>query len=315
MRSLRLLIALLCALPAAAGAAGKSYPAKPIKMVVAFLPATLSGVTARLLSERLTQTWGMSVIVQKIEGGAGGIAAMTVAKAPPDGYVLFCSTDAALTTLPAAHADLPYDPLKDFTPISLLARSANVLVVDRWNQARSVQDLVAAAKARPGKLTFASAGIETSQHLAGELFKSVAGIDLKHVPYQGGPLGVRALVEGKVSMMFANVHDALPSIHKGELHALAVSSAERWPTLPSVPTMAEAGFAGFDAVAWVGLVGPAGLPAEVVHTLQQQIAKILVEPKVRAKLADFALEPVASSPEALEARIRTEIAQREKLMR
>ncbi|HZQ75412.1 MAG TPA: tripartite tricarboxylate transporter substrate-binding protein [Burkholderiales bacterium] len=309
---------LVAALLSACGAAlaqAKQYPARPVTLVIDAFPRSLAGTVAGLLGERLTETWRMSVQVQRIEGTLGSVAAARVAKQPADGYVLLCTTETALTGLPARYADFPYEPLRDFTPISLLAQSANVLVVNGAGDLRSVPELIAFARQRPGGFAFTSAGEGTSQFVAGVLFGVRAQLQPNAEFLPSGTGAVRAVAQGQAAFTFGYLADVMPLVKNGGLRALAVASPRRLPALPDVPTMAEAGFKDFDATPWVALVGPAGMPSAVVTKLNAEVRKILTEPKSRERLAELDLEPVASSPRALAARMRTELEQRRALLR
>jgi tripartite-type tricarboxylate transporter receptor subunit TctC len=241
-------------------AAQSGYPGKPVRFIVQFPPGSAPDITARLVGEQLSQSWGQPVLIENMLGAGGGIGAAHVARSAPDGYTLLFSGDAAMTTNVSLYEKLPYDPLKDFSPITLAVLSTNVLVVHPSVQARNVQELIALAKSQPGKLSYASAGSGTSQHLGGELLKQMAGVDIVHIPYKGGPAAIQDVVAGRVPMMFANIVTALPPVRDGKLRGLAVSSLKRWPATPDLPTMAESGLPGFEAVAWFGLLAPAGTP-------------------------------------------------------
>jgi tripartite-type tricarboxylate transporter receptor subunit TctC len=249
-------------------------------------------------------------------GAVGNLGAARVAKAAPDGHTLVSTGDAAMTTNVTLYGkQLPYDPAKDFAPITLVALSTNILVVHPSVPARNVKELVALAKAHPGKLSYASAGSGSSQHLGGELLKKRAAIDMVHIPYKGAPLATQDVIAGRVEMTFGNVTQMLPQVRAGKLRGIAVSSLKRWPAVPDVPTVAESGYPGFEAVAWFGLLAPANTPNAIVQKLYQDILKALAVPDVRTRLTDTGLDVVARPPHEFAAQIKDEIVKKGQLIR
>ena len=292
-----------------------AYPDRPVRVTVSFTPGTAADLTARLIGQYLGEAWGKPVTVENMPGAAGNIGAAHVARAAPDGYTLLMSGDAAMTTNVTLYEKLPFDPVKDFSPISIAVLSTNLLVVNPAVPARDVQELVKLARAEPGKLSYASAGSGTSQHLGAEMLKQMAGIDMVHIPYKGLPPALTDLVGGRVQLMFANIVSALPLVRDGKLRALAVSSSKRWPQMADLPTVAESGFSGFDAVAWFGLLAPAGTPDAVIKKVHQDTVKALAQPELRARLVNAGLEVIGNSPQEFAAQIREEIVRKGKLVK
>ena len=252
-----------CCCARAAGASpafAQTYPDKPIRILVGFAAGGPADITARLIGDRLSEAWGKPVIVENVTGAAGNLATDRVAKSAPDGYTLLAAASATIVTNPSLYQKLPFDPVKDLAPITQAVYTPNILAVHPDVPARSVQELVAYARANPGKLTFGSAGAGTSQHLAGELFKTMAGIDIQHVPYRGIAAVMPDLIAGRLTMAFGNISAVLPFVRDGKLRPLAVTSTRRYASVPDLPTMIEAGFPGFDSTAWFGLMAPAGTP-------------------------------------------------------
>jgi tripartite-type tricarboxylate transporter receptor subunit TctC len=292
-----------------------AFPEKPVRIVVGFVAGGGAGdLVARLIGPRLSEWWRQPVIVENMPGQVANIAAARVAKSPPDGYVMVSTGDAALTTNVTLYK-LPYDPTKDLVPITLVALSTNILVVHPSVPVRSVKELVALARANPGKLSYASAGSGSSQHLGGELLKKRAGIDMLHVPYKGGSLALQDLMTGRVDLTFGNVVFMLPHVQTGRLRGIAVSSIKRWRAVPDIPTVAESGYPGFEAVAWFGLSAPGGTPNAIVQKLYQDIAKALAIPEIRTRLTDTGLDVVACPPEEFLAQIKAEIVSKGQLIR
>jgi tripartite-type tricarboxylate transporter receptor subunit TctC len=316
MKHLTLAFARLCiAFFTAAAIAQPAFPERPVRIVVQFPAGAPSDIAARLLAEHVSGKWGKPVIVENMLGAAGNVAAAHVAKAAPDGHTLILSGDAAMTTNVTLYDSLPYHPLRHFRPITLVLTSTNILVVHPSVKADSVGDLVALARRQPGKLSYASAGSGTSQHLGGELLKQMAQIDVIHVPYKGGPAAMQDLLGGRVEMMFANIATALPLIRDGKLRPLAVTSSKRWPATPDLPTVAESGYAGFEAVAWFGLLAPAGTPEPVIRKIYDDVTTVFAIPDVRSRLSNIGLQVVGSSPEEFSTQIREEIVAKGRLVK
>ncbi len=300
----------LAAIPAWALAA---YPERPVQLVVPFAAGSAVDVLGRLLAEHMAPVLGVPVVVQNVPGAAGNIGVAQVAKATPDGYTLVLSGDAAIVVNPAIYDKLPYEPLRDLAPVSQITVTPNILVVGNQVPARSVAELVALAKAQPGKLSFASPGAGTSGHRAGELLRSGAGIDIVHVPYKNSPL--TDVVGGNVTMFYAPTATALPLVRDGKLRALATSTLQRLAVLPDLPTMAELGFPGFEAVAWFGLLAPAGTPPEALQRLHAAAVQALALPAVRERLAGMGAQPVGSTPAEFARLIADETPRWARLMR
>jgi tripartite-type tricarboxylate transporter receptor subunit TctC len=302
----------LCAVAAAVTAAER-YPTRPIRLVVPFAPGGPSDILGRLVAQKLTETLGQSVVVDN-RGSAGGIVGFEIAaKAVPDGYTLLLGGGSGLTQNPSLYLKLPYDAIRDLAPISQLTAGANLLCVHPSVQAKSVQELVSVAKAKPGQINFASAG--TGNRLASELFRRQAGIDIVNVPYKGTGQAINDLVGGQVQMMMINTIAALPQVKAGKLRALAVTTLKRSNVLPDLPTMAESGLPGFEVNSWHGFFAPAKMPAAIVARLNGDIVKILNAPDVKDRLGSVGLDPVGSSPQELAAYIRSETTKWAKLIK
>lgn len=295
-------------------AAQSSYPTKPVRIIVGFPPGGPSDIVARLLGQKLAGTLGKAILIENVPGAAGNIGADRVAKAAPDGYTLGLPNMAQIVINPSLYK-LPYDPVRDFAPITQVATSWAVLVVHPSLPAKSVRELVMLAKARPGELTFASGGSGNQVHLAGELLKSMAGIDISHIPYKGAPLAIPDLMSGRVTMMFMPISVALPPVRQGKLRALAVTSLQRSATVPDLPTMNESGFPGFETSSWFGLLAPAGTPATIIRKVHLETVKVLAPPDVRAKFADLGMDVVGNSSEEFAAVIKSEIPKWAKLIK
>jgi len=290
------------------------YPEKPIRVVVGFPPGGPADIVARVLGRQLTDVFGKAVLVENSTGAAGNIAADRVAKALPDGFTLGLLSNTQIVVTPGLYK-VPYDPVKDFAPISQAVTTPNILVVGNTVPVKNVRELVALARTRPGELTFASGGSGTQVHLSAELLKSMAGIDISHVPYKGVAPAVPDLMAGRVTMMFSPIPASLPLVREGKLHALAVTSLRRLLVVPGLPTMDESGYPGFETATWFGLLAPAGTPATIVRRLHLETVKVLVLADVRARLADLGMEVIGNSPEEFAAVIGVEIPKWSKLIR
>lgn len=291
----------------AAAAAAQAYPTKPVRIIVPFGPGGASDFLPRLIGAKLTEMWGQPIVVDNRTGAAGNIGMNLGAKASSDGYTLTSAPVGNLAINPHLYAKLGYDVFKDFTLITLVGSVQNVLVVNPSVPAKSVAELIALAKAQPGKLTFGSGGVGSQAHMGGELLKAMAGLDIVHIAYKGVGDTIRDLLGGQINMVVAQIPSVKPLIESGKLRALGVASAQRTPVLPNVPTIAEAGnLKGFEAVSWYALVGPAGVPRAVVMKIQGDIAKVLQLPDIREKLLGIGAEPVGSTPEQLLAIMRAD---------
>lgn len=289
-------------------AAQSDYPERPIHLVIGFQAGSSTDTVARLLGQKFSDALGKPVVVENVTGATGSIAAERVAKAAPDGYTIAFGTNAQIVVNPNLYK-LPYDPAKDFAPISQVSLSPNILVVNNAVPAKSITELITLAKEQPGKLTFASGGIGSSPHLAGELFKSMAGVDIRHIPYRGGGAAIPDLLAGRVTMIFIPTSVVLPLVRDGRLRGLAVTSLKRSPAIPELPTVDESGLRGFEVMLWDGLLAPAGTPAAIVRKLHLETVKALAQADVRAKFADLGLERIGNSPDEFAAAIKFQISQ------
>jgi tripartite-type tricarboxylate transporter receptor subunit TctC len=299
----------LAALLAAAGAMAGNYPEQPVKIIVGFPPGVAPDLAARLLADKFSVTFGKAFFVENVTGAGSNIATDRVAKAVPDGYTLLMGGNSALVFSPSLYDKLPYDPIKDFAPISQVFVAANILVVNPDLPARTLPELVALARAEPGKLTYGHAGVGTSQHLAGELFKSMAHVDLQSVAYRGTTAVLPDLLAGRLSLSFANIANALPLVREGKLRAFGVTSLKRSAAAPDLPTMAEEGFPGFEAVPWFGLLAPAGVPSAIIEKIYRETERSLALPEVRQRFNELGLDTIGNSPAEFAAVIRAEIPQ------
>jgi tripartite-type tricarboxylate transporter receptor subunit TctC len=284
-------------------------------MIVAFPPGGPSDIVGRLMADKFTAAFGKPFVVENISGASGNIGTERAAKAAPDGYTLLLSAPGPLVVNASLYRKLPFDPVRDFAPISQLCFTPNVLVVNNNVPAKSVQELVALARANPGKLSFASGGAGTSNHLASELFKLMAKIDIQHVPYRGVSVSVPDILAGRIPMAFLSTPTALPLVRAGKLRALAVGSAKRWPAAPEIPTMEEAGIHGFNSIVWHSFLAPAGTPAAIVERLHREALRILALPDVRKKFEDQGLVVVGNTPAEFAALIKAEGAQWAKVIK
>ena len=281
---------------APAAALAQAYPNKPIRYIVSFPPGGTSDVVARIVAQKLTEALGRQVIVENRGGASGVIGHDLVAKAPADGYTLLQTSMGGLVTNRFLYKNLPFDPDTDFAPISMLATAGQVLVVHPGVPARTVKELIALAKAKPGQLNVGSGGLGTTQHIVGEVFQVATGTKFVHVPYKGGGLAVADLVGGQIDLAFADMAPAVPHIKSGRLRALVVSSEQRSPTLPDVPTMAEAGVKGSFPQTWWAIAAPKGTPAVIINRLNAEIAQFTELPDVQEKLVNVGLFPLHSTP-------------------
>jgi len=293
---------------AGAAAHAQSYPSKPIRIIVPFAPGGPADLLPRLIGPKLTESWGQPVVIENKPGAGGNIGMDQGARAAPDGYTLVIGPNGNLVVNPHLYPNLPYDVVRDFAPVTLIATFSNVLVVNPQVPAKTVPELIALAKAKPGALSYGSPGTGSQPHLGGEFLKLMAGIDVVHVPYNGTAPALRDLLGGQIAFMFAQTSSALPHIQSGKLRALGVASARRTPLLPELPTIAEAGLPGFEAVSWYALLAPAGTPKEIVARLQSEVARILQLPDIRDKLAAQGGEGVGNTSEQLTTLLRTESA-------
>lgn len=284
----------------------QSYPNKPVRMVVPFPPGGTTDILARAVGQKLSETWGQQVLIDNRPGAGGNIGTEIVAKSPADGYTLLMGTVGTHAINASLYAKLPFDPIKDFAPVTLVASVPNVLVVNSTVEAKSVKELITLAKAKPGQLTFASSGNGTSIHLAGELFKSLTGTAMLHIPYKGSAPAITDLLGGQTNMMFDNLPSAIPHIKSGKLRALGVTSINRSPALPDTPTIAETGITGYEASSWFGVLAPAGTPKEIIAKIHADIIKGLSTPEIKERLSGQGAEPVGNTPEQFVQHIKAE---------
>ena len=305
--------ALLLAATMAAGVA-HSYPTKAVRFIVPFTPGGGNDIIARVIAQKLTEAWGQQVVVDNRPGAGGNIAAETTARAAPDGHTVF-QFNVANAIAVSLYRKLAYDPVKDFAAVTQLAASPFIMVVHPAVRASNVKEFIALAKAQPGRLNYASSGNGGSTHLVGELFKTMAGVDLTHIPYNGGIPALTDLMAGQVQTMFAVPATTLPLIKSGKLRPLGITSAHRSPVAPELPTIAESGVPGFEGAAWYGVVVPSRTPAAIVAQLHRDIVHALRLPEVQERLVSQGLELVGSTPDEFAQFIRSEILKWAKVVR
>jgi tripartite-type tricarboxylate transporter receptor subunit TctC len=315
MKAIGIVTALSALLTAGPTLAQATYPDKPIRLLAGFVAGGPADLIARIVGDKITEAWGKPVVVENVAGSGGNLATDRVAKSAPDGYTLLLGTSGPFVIHPSLYAKLPFDPVKDFEPITQLCFTPNIFVVNNDVPARSVQELVALARAQPGTLTFASAGVGTTQHLSGELFKTMAGIDIRHVPYRGIAAVMPDLLGGRVTMVFSSPTTALPLVREGKLRPLAVTSLKRAEAVPDLPTMHESGFPGFDATAWFALLAPAGTPEPIVAKLHREAVRILGLPDVRKRFDELGMVPMGTSPAEFAAAMKSEAPQWAKVIK
>jgi tripartite-type tricarboxylate transporter receptor subunit TctC len=297
-----------------AAALSQSYPAKPVRVIVPLAAGGPTDVLARTISQNLAETWGQGVVIDNRPGANTNIGTVAVAKSAPDGYTLLMTVN-NLTINPSFYQNVPFEPLKDFAPITLFATSPLILVVHPSVTARSVKELIALAKARPRELFFGSPGNGSPPHLAGEMFNTIAGVKLVHVPYKGITGAVSDLIGGQLALMFPGSPIALPQAKAGKLRALATTSAKRTPTAPELPTIVEAGLKGYEVSLWYGLLAPANTPQAIVQRLHGEVTRIIALPAVREQWAVLGAEPVSTTPEQFSAFIKDDIVKWQKVIR
>ncbi len=305
----------IAALIVATGAQAQAWPNKPIKYIVNFAPGGTTDILARMLAPKLSDALGQPVIVENKPGQAGSVGAAEVARSAADGYTIGAGTISSHAINVSLYSKLPYDVLKDFQPITMLATLPNMLVIHPSIPANNVQELIAFLKANPDKHSFGSAGNGTSQHMSGELFKTMTGVRMQHIPYQGSGPMIPNLLGGVLSMSFENLTTAYPPAKQGKLKALAVTSAKRSFLAPEVPTMAEAGLPGYDISSWQALFTPAGVPKQIVERLYAETAKALKAPDVVKRLQDLGLDAGGITPEEMTAKLREDIPRLGKIVR
>lgn len=292
--------------PVIAVAQADHYPSRPIRIVVGFTPGSSTDVTARIFAQKLSEVFSTSVVVENLPGVAGAVGGAQVAKSPPDGYTLYYGANGALTIAPSLFRNLPIKPKTDFVPVVQVLVMGSILCVNKHLPVKSVQELIALAKRRPGELSYASPGAGTPQHIAGELIKLTAKVDIIHVPYKGAQIA--DVIGGRVPVTLQNMGAILPVVKDGRLRGLAVTSLKRSPMIPELPTMAESGFPGFEALSWFGVLAPAGTPAAVVDKLYEAATTILAQPDTKRRYSELSLEISGANGKRLAEIIRNDTA-------
>jgi tripartite-type tricarboxylate transporter receptor subunit TctC len=310
---LRAWIAALAALLVAAPAAAQGhYPDKPVRFIVGFTAGSATDITARLFAQKFQEAWGVPVTVENVPGAGGSVGGDRVAKSAPDGTTFYWGANGALTINPTLLTSQTYDVVRDLAPVVRLLVMPSIVAVNNDVPAKSFQDLVALAKAQPGKLSYASPGVGTPQHIAGELLKNLAGVDIVHVPYRGAVF--TDVIGGRVTMTLQNMGAILPIVRQGQLRGIAVTSLKRTPII-DLPTVAESGFPNFEAISWFGLMAPAGTPVPIIGKVYEQAAKIAVQPDIKEKLAQLGLDTASDGPDALAAIIKSDTAKWAKVIK
>jgi tripartite-type tricarboxylate transporter receptor subunit TctC len=306
---------LIAAVLFAFGVSCHAFPDKPVRFVIGFTPGGPSDILARAVGQKLAERWSQQVVVENRPGAGGNLAAEAVAKSAPDGHTWLLGNNSILATNQSLYRQLPYDPVKDFAPVALVAVQPNILVVHPDVKANSLSELISLAKQNPGKLNYASSGAGAAAHLAGELFKTMAGVDIVHVPYKGAQPALTDLIAGHAQLMFATSASVIPYVKAGRLRALAVTTAQRSPSVPDLPTVAEAGLAGFEATTWHGVVVPAATSPALVHRLNQDINAVLREKGLSERLAGLGAEITTGTSREFADYIAREIPKWSKVVR
>jgi len=304
---MRAILGLVLLLLSSAAFAQTNYPETTVRILVGFPPGTAPDVVARAMSDKLGASLGKPVVIENITGANGNIACDRAAKSPPDGYTLVMCGNGSLIFGPSLYSKLPYDPVKDFVPITQVFVAANILVVHPDVPANSLPELVALAKAKPGELTYGHTGIGSSQHLAAELFKSMAHLDIQPIGYRGSTAVLPDLLAGRITLGFTNIVNVAPLVKEGKLRGFAVTSRKRSALMPELPTMAESGYPGYEAVPWFGLMAPAGTPQPIIDRLYRESIKVLAMPDVRRSLENQGLDVIGGTPAELAEVIKTEL--------
>ncbi len=299
---------------AAAVVSAQSYPSRLVRMVVAYPAGGSFDVVSRLVNQRLTSALGQQFIVENRAGAAGNIGTDYVAKAAADGYVLLMGSAASISSAPAVYAKLPYDPVRDLAPIMQVANQPNVLTAHPSVPAKTLKEFIALAKANPGKFNYGSSGIGASQHMTAELFAMLTGVKIEHIPYKGGTPAMTDLISGQIDFMFTPAPNAIAFVQSGKIRGIAVTSLKRSSALPELPTMNESGLKGFELLGWIGLLGPAGTPREIVDRLNGEVNKMLAA-DIRQRLTELGLDAVGGTPEQFAAFIRQDIAKYAKIVK
>jgi tripartite-type tricarboxylate transporter receptor subunit TctC len=300
---------------AAIGAWAQPYPAKPIRIIVPFPAAGTADILARVVGQKMTETWGQQVVIDDRPGAGGNIAAELAAKSASDGYTLFLCSVGTHAINQALFGKLPFDPVKDFSAVAYIAGVPNVVVVHPSIPVKSVKELIAFIKARPGQINFGSPGTGTSVHMSGEMLKVMAGLDMTHIAYKGNPQAVTDLMAGQIELMITNMPSVIPYIQSGRLRALAVTSSARSPALPDLPTMEEAGLPGYESSAWFGLVSPAAVPRDIVSKLNAEVVRIIGLADVKRNLASQGADPLVMTPDEFSAFMKAETSKWAKIVK
>jgi len=306
---------LASAVVSVAVAAESGYPSKPVRMIAPYPPGGTSDIIARIVGQKLNEAWGQQIVVDNRAGANGGIGSELAAKSPADGYTLLVGNMTPIAANPSLYAKLGYDPLRDFAGVTLVAAGPNVLVVNPSLPVKSVQELTAYGKANPGKLNFGSGGAGSPAHLAGEMYKTLTGVAMTHVPYKGTVLSVNDLIAGQVQLVFSDAPPAMPHVKSGKLRALAVTSVKRTPLMPELPTVAEAGVAGFALDNWWGILVPAGTPKPIIGRINAEIVKAMQMTDVKERFANLGVEAIHSTPAAFDDYIKAELAKLAKIIK
>ena len=308
-----LLIATALVLLSGAVGAQADWPNKPVRLIVGFPPGAATDITSRMFAQKFSEAWGIPVVVENVPGAGGTVGSQRVAKATADGYTLSYAGNGAITIAPSLYTRLGYDPTRDFVPITMVLTMCSILAVNNDVPAKSVQELIALARAQPGKLSYASPGVATPQHIAGELLKMLAGVDITHVPYKGAMF--TDVIGGRVTMALQNAGAILTVVRDGKLRGLAVTSLKRSPNMPEFPMIAESGFPGFEAVSWFALFAPAGTPTAAMARVRQEALKVIANPDLKAKFAQMGLDTVGNSPDELSTIIKADITKWAKVIK
>jgi tripartite-type tricarboxylate transporter receptor subunit TctC len=296
----------LLAASAVSGVIAQSFPAKPVRVVIGFAPGSSSDVTMRILGPKLTEIWGQSVVVDNRPGAGGNIAAEFVANAPPDGYTLLFPS-ASIAIAQSYYRKLQYNALQDLAPVALASAMPNLLCVNPSLPVRTVKDLIALAKSRAGEILYSSSGTGSSDHMATELFSYMSGIRMTHIPYKGGPQALSDVISGEIAMIITGLPAALPQVKAGKVRAVAVTTAKRAAAVPEIPTVAEAGVAGFEHTLWNGMFAPAKTPAALVAKVSEDLGRVLRSPDVRERFTALGIEPAGTTPQEFDRFFRAEV--------
>jgi tripartite-type tricarboxylate transporter receptor subunit TctC len=313
--AIRVLIAACLVAAASTASAQTVFPERVVRILVGYAPAGPNDIIARAIGDKLAQLWDKTVVIEDVPGASGNIAGERVARAAPDGYTLLLANAAQIVVNPSLLDKMSYDPIKELAPVSQVAFTPNLLTVPNDLPVRNVQELVALVRATPGKYSFGSAGVGTTQHLSGELFKWRAKLDLQHIPYRGASAVITDLLGSRITMFFGNIAPLLPLVREGKLRGLAVTSLDRFAAVPDVPTVAESGFPGFDVTASFGLMVAAGTPPAIIDKISRDTARVLAQDDLRRRFADIGVVVIGNSPAEFSAALKTEAAQWAKLIK